>query len=304
MRPGPALLVLAAAACGAVADLWIAVRPGPSAVDRASLDAARGVVEPRRAPGELVVHSPLFGLPELRGLGDLDATPELPSRRSRAERGIWVIDRADVPMGGFGAPDEVIPIRGPVVVARHRPSDPDAGRLLFDLLDLRDVEVSLERPGLPRVTCDRARPAGGRDCPGQPSWMYVAKARLRIDGRDEVCVWAHPPRRGALRLRVPGAVTSTTTGLPGRRVLTVRSALTDDAVRQTPDGATVATEITQAGRRIGRVVRSNRVGWVERRVVLEPGEPFTLEVSAPKDGRRHHCLRARVVAEPDGEGAP
>lgn len=283
-------------ALGAVLDLWTAIRPGLGPVEPEILAEAATAIEAAKEPGSRVVHSPLFGVRALKGLGSLRARPDWPTEESRRRRPVWLIDRAGAPMGGLPTPTSAERLGPGVVLKRFAPLEPGAGRVVLDLVELSGVSGRIvSRRGV--KPCRQPRAEGGVACAGAPEWMYIAPKLISIDGERWRCVWAHPPAQGALELELP--VTGTVAA--GRRLeLELRSALSDEAVRLTSDGAAVRTVVRQGGRELGRLVRSNRVGWAERRFVLEPGVPVVLAVSAAKDGRRHHCLDARIVDVEDG----
>ena len=55
----------------------------------------------------------------------------------------------------------------------------------------------------------------------------------------------------------------------GRRLsLELYSGLNDDAVRQTPDGASVRTDVEQDGKIKGGVTLVNRIGWAKTEVAI------------------------------------
>lgn len=291
-------LAVALVIFAALADLWVSLRPAPDPIDPDTMARARTVVEEKRRPGALVVHSPLFGVRELKALNGIAARPDLPDLAVRARRTVLVIDRQDAPMGGFGAASELEEI-GPLVLKVFLPSGEVGGRLsVFDLRDaLRPQTASIERPaGRVVARCTRPRREGGFGCPGQPSWLYVAVRRLHLDGQDRECIWAHPTAGGLVVFNLPAPAEPS----PGHRLeLELQAAMTDDAVRLTPDGAAVRTRVLQGGRSIGQVVRDNRIGWVRRNLQVGPNQPIRLEVSAVRDGRRHHCLNVALFEVPE-----
>lgn len=288
------LLLSCGVVAGACADLWVTLRPGLSAVSSEDMASAKAAIEARRRPGTVVVHSPLLSWSEVSVLGDLPARPDLPPASVRSRRSVLLLDREDAPMGGFATPAERVDLPGPLRLDVHPPTGQSEGAVpVFDLRDgLAADSAHIERPvGRLATRCGQPRAEGGFACPGQPEWLYVARRRLRIDGRDQECVWAHPTAGGALVLTVPGLSAPP----PGHRLqIAVGSALTDDAVRLTPDGAAVRIQVRQGSQSIGQVRRDNRIGWAKGRFWMEPGEPVRLEVTAVRDGRRHHCLEATV----------
>lgn len=294
-------LLVAAVGVAALWDLGVALRPGLDPVPAEALSAAVERVQELRSPGTQVVFSPLFGPEEASVLAPLGGGPDLPVASVRASRRILVLDREEAPMGGFGAPEETWPLEGGLLLSSYAPAGSASGRVVvMDLFDqLRPETLSIERPPGTLVSrCPQARDDGGYGCPSEPEWLHVAATTQQIDGRSERCLWAHPTAGGAVVMELPAPPTPA----PGHHLeLEVETALNDDAVRHTQGGATVTTLIRQHGKGVGRVARDNRIGWAEGSFRVDPGAPIRLEVMAARDGRRHHCLRARVVEAPDAE---
>lgn len=279
----------------ALADLWVAVRPGLAEVPPEVLAEAAAHIGAERRPGSLVVVSPLLGMPALAGLGDLEARPDLPSAEVRARRTVWLIDRDEAPMQGFGTPTAEHELREGVVIRRFEPTQTAEGLVVLDLLDLQGVRGQVA-DGTRVMPCTRPRAEGGLSCVGAADWMYLAPRKLNVDGRQVDCLWAHPPKSGRLELELEVPAEAS----PGHHFeLELRSALDDGAVTQTADGASVQTAVRQGSARLGTVIRSNQIGWAERSFVVSAGQPVVLAVSAARDGRRHHCLDGRIIEKAD-----
>ena len=274
-------------------DLRVALRPERPSISAATMARARAEILAQRKPGNLVVHSPLLTLAELAPLGDLAARPDVPSPELRRARRVWVIDLAERPMFLGLRRASMTQDLGEGLVLRV--FEPAGGQptTLFDLVsDVDRTELRIERPrGKVSSRCTEPRPEGGRSCPGEADWLYLAARTLTIEGKNAACVWAHPTTGGDLVFTIP-AMPEPSAGQ--RLVLEVASAMTDEAVSLTPDGASVRTDIEQGGRIKGGVTLVNRVGWARTELTLDPGVPTDLRVSTPRDGRRHHCLTARV----------
>lgn len=284
------LLILALAV---VLDLRIALRGDRPLVPATTMAEAKTLVLARKKPGDLVVHSPLFSVTELAALGSLPARPDLPPPEVRATRRILVIDLESYPLSGLGSPSETRALGDGVELRIYEPQG-DQPVTLFDLHDdVERAEQRIERPrGNVTSRCTAPRAEGGRACPGEAEWLYLAPRQLVIDGGNTSCIWAHPTTGGDIVITIP----SQPEPPPGRRLeLLLQAGLTDDAVKQTPDGADVRTDVEQGGRVIGGVTVANRVGWFKASVPIAPGKPVELRVSTPRDGRRHHCVAARVV---------
>jgi hypothetical protein len=284
--------VLAASALALALDLRVAIRGNPAPSTSEALTRAREWVRAHAQPGDLLVHSPLFSLRELKGLGDLAAKPDLPLPELRANRRVVVIDRDRQPMGGLGRPALVEEIGDGVEIRIYAPVGSAQG-LRFDLATAVDrAEMTVERPsGTVVARCDAKRAEGGLACPGQPEWLYLAPRVLTIEGKNATCVWAHPTNGGVIGIEIPGQAPAG----PGHKLmLSLAGALTDDAAAGTPDGAPVRTEILQDGAIKGAIEVPNRIGWVRANVEIAPDRSVQLRVTTPRDGRRHHCLNAQI----------
>jgi hypothetical protein len=289
----PTAVALVAALVALALDLRVALRAERPIVPREVMARARQAVDAEKKAGTLVVHSPLLGVEELAGLGDLAARPDLPSAELRGSRRILVVDLAAAPMRGFGDEARVVEVGEGVVL---RVFEPPGGQpqTLYDLVaDVSRTEMRVERPrGTITSRCTAPRAEGGRACPGEPDWLYLAPRQLVIEGKNVTCVWAHPTTGGDLVHTIPAP----SEPLAGHQlVLELESGMTDEAVRTTPDGATVRTDVEQGGRIKGALTLVNRVGWARTQVPVDAGRPIELRVSTPRDGRRHHCLAGRVL---------
>ena len=286
-------LVVVVVSVAAGADLYIGLRSGPAPISDAELLDGRRALEARMKRGDVMVHSPLFGVEEVRHLKGLRTLPDLPIEAVRKSRRVLLLDRRDVPMGGFRKPDDRVIVGPNLVLAVFEPKE-SVEVPLYDLaVDLGPGTMRIERPrGNVVSACREPRTEGGFRCPGQPEWIYVARRRLRIEGQDHECLWAHPVQEGAVVFSIPAIDAPP----PGRRlVLELQAALTDEAVQQTPEGATVTTAVVQNRRTLGSLAVPNRRGWRHLSRAVQPGEVVTLVTTTPRDGRRHYCLNARVV---------
>ncbi|MFO0729270.1 MAG: hypothetical protein U1E65_36155 [Myxococcota bacterium] len=295
-RPRPELLLMLALVFVALfADAVVAFRGDRRPIAKETMIAARAKIIAERQPGNLVVHSPLFSIAELSGLGDLDARPDLPPLDVRKSRRILVLDIDAAPMWGFGQEEKRFDIGEGVVLRTFLPSS-EQPVTLFDLVgDVDRLEMRVERPrGNVSSRCTGPRSEGGRSCPGEADWLYVARRALTVEGKNVQCIWAHPTTGGDIILTLPPMPEPAA----GRRLsLELYSGLNDDAVRQTPDGASVRTDVEQDGKIKGGVTLVNRIGWAKTEVAIDPGKQTDLRVSTPQDGRRHHCLMGRVIEE-------
>jgi hypothetical protein len=288
---------------GAALDLFVALRPNPEPISAEVMTAAAEKMKQAMRPGDTPVHSPLFSMAELSKLDPaIAAKPDVPTQSIRASRRIVVLDRTDHPIRGLGSAAEVIAVpesKGALEVLVFEPQGPREA-VLYELVQrIRPETMRVERPaGTVTAHCTMPRPEGGFGCPGEPDWLYVAPRMLGIEGHEVSCVWAHPTTAGVIVLEIPAQAP-----LPegARYVLTIRAGLTDDAVRQTADGAPVRTDVVQNGESKGALVVPNRIGWQETTVGVDPGTPIELRVTTPKDGRRHHCINAELKQIDAGE---
>lgn len=290
---------IALVAAAAAADLQVALRGQLSRVSPEEMAAGLAKLREVKQPGDVLVHSPLFTVTELKTLGDLRMRPDRPTEKVRARRRIVALDRVEAPMFGLGG----TPVReervGERLLLRVFEPEGDLEVPLFDLVsDLDTGMMRIERP-IGRITarCTAPRAEGGWSCPGEAEWLYAAPRSLRIGGNDELCVWAHPTTGGAVTFVLPAPEAPRA----GRKlVLEVKAGLVDDAVTGTPGGASVTTDILQSNRRVGQVVAPNQVGWHVGTADVLPGKEVLLRITTPRDGRRHHCLQARLLERPEG----
>lgn len=284
----------------AALELFAALRPplAEATADEVAQAAAR--VEAERAPGDVVMHSPLLSPAALTGLGDMPASFHFPPQRLR-NQALWLVDRTGwptrLPRGYRGT--EVARF-GAVTVRRAEPPAGSAGDgPLFDLLrDLEPGMMRVERPlGTVVSECRAPRSDEGFGCAGQKEWIYAAPHQQVIAGATKSCVWAHPITDATVVFQLPPPPEV------GKKLeLTVGAGLADSAV-QMADGRPVQTVIAASGRAARTLTVPNRPGWFEQTLEVKPGAPIELRITTPFDGMRHHCINAtlRVV---EAEGAP
>lgn len=283
---GPMVLLLSAL----VLDLRIALRSEPDPIPAGDLEELVRLMRDERKAGDVLVHSPLFRATELAAFGDLPAKPDRPADDVQKARRVLVADRRDQNMQGFlGRLEKVVPVGDDLELRVYEPEG-GAEPLLFDLFDqYRSAKMWIERPpGTKSSTCDRPRAEGGLSCPGEADWLYLAPRTLRVAGASADCVWAHPTTGGLVVIELPAEQVP-----PGRRLnLMLEAALDDSAVGG--DGVPVENLVRQGDRDLGKVTVPNRSGWFRGSFQLTPGEPVQIRISAVHDGRRHHCIRARI----------
>lgn len=285
-------------ALGALLDLQVGLRPDLEPIPTEEMAEAVKALEAKRAPGDVIVHSPLLSVTELKPLGELRAKPDVPSPAVMGSRRVLVLDRSDARMAMPGRPETVERLTAHLELRLYAPKG-DVDAPVYDLLSQLGPDVlHIERPiGKVSSQCRARRAEGGYQCPGEANWLYAAPRSLRIGGEERQCVWAHPTTGGAVVFTLPAPEPPA----PGRDlVLELGGGLADDAVTGTPDGAPVYIDVKQGGRGLGRLTVPNRVGWRTLELGVEPGAPVVLSVTTPRDGRRHHCLDARIVDRPQG----
>jgi|GEM_PF-2589789 len=287
--------------CGLIAglaglDLQVGLRGDLAPVPQAEMAEGVSRMKAVRRPGDVLVHSPLFSVAELKAFGDLQARPDRPRPEVLAARRVLLLDRAQAPMFGPKNPAQTEAIGEHLVLKVFEPSG-DVEVPVFDLLtDLGPNVLRIERPvGVLKSRCTKRRAEGGWSCPGEAEWLYAAPRTLRIGGKNEECVWAHPTTGGAVVFTLP-APEAPAAGQD--LVLELSGGMADDAVTGTPGGATVTIQATQGSKKIGRLLVPNKVGWHRLELSLEPGAPVDLSITTPRDGRRHHCVNARIVLRP------
>jgi hypothetical protein len=290
------IAILSLIAVGIAFDLYVALRGDRADIPTETMTRAKEAVVALRKPGDWIVHSPIFSPKEIAALGDLSSRPDLPAPELRASRRIVVIDYAPYPMYGFGSPSEVKEIGDDVAIRVFEPGGSETVTL-FDLYaDIERAEQRIERPrGTVTSRCTAPRSEGGRSCPAEADWLYLAQRQLTVSGQNAPCVWAHPTTGGEIVISIPPASEPP----PGRKLeLQLSAALTDDAVSQTPDGASVRSEVEQNGKALGGVTVPNQKGWVRASITIEPKAAIEIRVTTARDGRRHHCVNARLLEVP------
>ncbi len=216
------------------------------------------------------------GLSELQSAG-LKVRLALPEPRGRIRR-LWVLGThrfLPKAMGDLSAqerPKVDLP-SGLHLALFNRP----AGSTLWRAeLELSHAKVTaLKRP------CNQAKDGGWR-CAHLPDWMYVAPTTLRRDGTSRNCLWAHPPA-GAKPLIVRFD------SIPNGE-LTFGHGLSEKASHSN-NREPVRVRIKWAG---GGAVSEvgNQTAW--RRSKHRVKGFLEFEISAKRDGQRHHCLTAAI----------
>lgn len=122
---------------------------------------------------------------------------------------------------------------------------------------------------------------GGRHQCTSASWAYVGpRDDVRVAGKKSACVWAHPLPDETIQITYP-AVT-----LSAEQALLLSTAIDDRAI--SGRGARVTARVSSPP--LTHTTPDAR-GWHTQRIQGPRSGPLTLEISAPKTGRRHFCYR-------------
>lgn len=173
-----------------------------------------------------------------------------------------------------------------------RPGDfavEDAENDLVQILSRAKVEV-IEAGGR-RVPCPWDEGAQRHRCDDLPTWMYVGRESMMIEGVPAWCAWTHPTSRGKVIVHFPDVALG--------RELRFSHALSD-AVAGRAGGSSVEATVFVDDKQVLRAVRENASGWREARVStpdVAGRADLRIEVTAQEDGARHYCWRLRSPLE-------
>ncbi|MBN2358446.1 MAG: hypothetical protein JXR83_03275 [Deltaproteobacteria bacterium] len=165
----------------------------------------------------------------------------------------------------------------------------DPGRLLVALYDPDRVAVVAAGQARP---CRRPHHTGGVSC-GPEAWHYVGPIVERLADQPRLCLWAHPPRDGAV-LEIPLAIgTELVDAAP---LLSVQLNFLDE-VRGEEPRTPVALSATVGGRS-SEVRCTNRDGAcrIEVDLAAAAGQPVALALSTPNNSRQLVCLTGGLTA--------
>ncbi len=152
----------------------------------------------------------------------------------------------------------------------------DAFAALLDPLDPMAARVTVTDADGERAC---ARREDRHQC-GPKGWQYVGSKTMKVAGKREACVWAHPLGGTMTQVTYP-SVRSTK-----REPLEVRFGLADRVSRK---GGPVDVEVVFSGKTTSHTHTPHR-GW--SRVALGEGSgPLSIRISAEKVGQRHFCFR-------------
>ncbi len=277
----------------AALDLQVGLREQLDPISEAEMAEGVAKVRELKKAGDVLVHSPLFSMIELKAFGELRARPDRPRPGIMASRRVVLLDRAEASMYGLGEPDSTVQVGEHLEVKVYVPSG-NVEVPVYDLITQLDAQtLHIERPvGKLKSRCTQRRHEGGWACPGEADWLYAAPRSLRIGGKDEQCVWAHPTTGGAVVFNIPAPEAPG----PGRElILEFAGGIADAAVSGSPRGAAVYVDILQGSTKLVRHMVPNRTGWHRVATPVRAGEGVQLSITTAKDGQRHHCINVRIL---------
>jgi hypothetical protein len=271
------------------------------------LDQWSAIAEPVRAlhePDDLIVVAPGWAEPMARqALGDelmpIADVARADLRRHGTALEISILGRHDPALAGWPEIDRSE--QGPWLLRRL--ANPKPQQLTFDFVEHvapERLEVTFgeaRQPCAHRVGAPvRAGGLGGHPtfprerfvCPGGSYFNVGVTVIADQDFRPRRCIWAHPPRRGALRLRfrdVPlGDVIAGHGGMYWM-------------VERERKGAPVELEVSVEAESIGRIVHRDGDGWAAFELGLgsharRTAAEIELSVRSADHRHRHFCFEA------------
>lgn len=301
--------ILAAVSTGAFGTgFWLLRDRGPSA-DEVEAGARR--LRELTRPGDLVLILPFYATRAREWLGDLDpVAPKNPLAEdfdTHARVAVFSL---------FGAVESLDPELERMGLARARRESPKKGITLdvytvsstrtvtYSFRDhLAQARVTYEQPDGKLEACDRYGDEHGRggvmgrwSCRRDAEWFYVGREWHRMGDHPRLCLWAHPPNAGRLRIEFPGVPLATR--LAGRAGHTLNSSL---HARQRVDLEVEIMRSAPHGQ--GSPIRETQQLSFALRETWRPFSiltPFTgtatvtFSVSSPDAGANHFCFDASI----------
>lgn len=128
------------------------------------------------------------------------------------------------------------------------------------------------------------KPDGARFQCADASWSYVGKKEdMVVGGKKTPCTWAHPLDKKTI------IITHDTIDLEQGKTLLLETALNDRAV--SGRGGHVDVRVMLGDKELARHKHTDRRGWQSLAIDGPVRGALTLEVSAPRTGRRHFCYK-------------
>ena len=142
--------------------------------------------------------------------------------------------------------------------AAGKPAEKASSAVSSRLIDhLADARISVIGPDGAEQRC--APFVFGRANCGKQPWEYVGKEQVKVAGRNETCIWAHPLPNSVLRISFPLPAS------PG--LFTGRAGFADSAVGQGRSGE-VTIRVTVAGEPVAELKRERVSGFATLRGTL------------------------------------
>lgn len=252
---------------------------GPYLAWSAANDLALPLDEIRKEwrPGDLVMLQPRRLVLDAAGVKDLPIVAAPVDRYVDLSgwRRVWIVH----PKGRLATPT----FRNDLTRISGRP----AGDLAVALYEVRHrgdrdavaaMRVELVPPEGPPKACEK-RGDGTFYC-GPNGWNFVGLHPVQRDNLEEPCIWAHPQQAAITRITLPDG--------PRSGEVRIHAQLADSAVA---DAKLPPVKVTVRSGGHERVIeRLAGKGLLSQAVRVEPGVPFTIEVSTAQESRQHFCF--------------
>jgi hypothetical protein len=272
-----------------------------------SQDGWAAIVEPVRAlrqPGDLIVVAPRWAEPlarqqlgdELMPIADL-ARPDISRYGTAVE--ISILDERDAALSGWREVERRE--HGPWVLRRL--TNPQPSTVVVDFVDRVAPDLLSVAIGPASAPCGyradaplRAGGLGGHptfprqrfQCPGGSFFNVGVTVIADQDFRPRRCIWAHPPRRGALHLSFPD--------VPLGNVIAGHGGMYWIVERERR-GAPVELEVIVDGEPVGTAVHHDGDGWAGFEIALgahagAEAADVQFAVRSADHRHRHYCFEA------------
>ncbi|MBI4819973.1 MAG: hypothetical protein HY791_27105 [Deltaproteobacteria bacterium] len=293
------LTVLGTIAAGSYGTaFWLLRDRGPSAE---AIEAAARELRTAYEPGDLILIQPFYATRAREWLGDLDpVAPQNPLLEDfETHRRVHVF-------GLFGSAEALAEPFLRMGLSRVKVESPTKGITIatysvsattsieYSFRDeLKRARVTYEQTDGKLEPCDRYTDEFGRggamgrwSCRRDAEWFYVGKEWHRMGDHPRLCLWAHPPNSG--RLRIEFGDVPLTGILAGRAGHTLNSSL---HARERVD---LEIEISGVGRQVYSFGLSEH--WRPFSLVTPDvgTATVTFSVSSPDAGANHFCFEASM----------
>lgn len=170
-------------------------------------------------------------------------------------------------------------------------SGPETGSI--ELLEVLDSARVFVRSDTAERECVRAF---GRFRCGPEDWIWVGPSTVRMQNRDETCIWMHPTAEGTLVLNWDS--------LPRMGVVRGRAGVSDQAAETGREAIISLAVALDGSAALQEEFRFER-GMQSWRLDVPDGAPtmqLRLEVSANDTGMAHFCLSGTLAGRPTPAG--